>query len=97
MIRKQVYIQYQQQAILARLARALGVSEAEVIRRAIDYQGSGALRRASHPDLTAWAEAYAFMLDLHARGPLPASGERRSWTRDDLHEERPRRHAADLD
>jgi hypothetical protein len=38
MIRKQVYIQKRQQILVKRLARQWGVSEAEVIRRAIDQQ-----------------------------------------------------------
>jgi len=35
MMRKQIYIQKRQQARLRRLARARGVSEAEVIRQSI--------------------------------------------------------------
>ncbi len=38
MIRKQVYIESRQDATLKQQARALGVTEAEVIRRAIDCQ-----------------------------------------------------------
>lgn len=38
MVRKQIYIHKQQQNLLRQLARQRGVSEAEIIRRAIDRE-----------------------------------------------------------
>ena len=89
MIRKQIYIQRRQQAILKRLARARGVSEAELIRQAIDNQVN-ASARLTLPDPEAWEKAHRFMVTLHARGPV--QGQPRNWKRDDLYEERLNRH-----
>ena len=90
MIRKQIYIQRRQQAILKRLARARGVSEAELIRQAIDNQVNTSARL-TLPDPEAWEKAHRFMVTLHARGPV--QGQPRNWKRDDLYEERLNRHA----
>jgi hypothetical protein len=38
MVRKQIYIHRRQQAVLRQLARQRGISEAEIIRRAIDRE-----------------------------------------------------------
>jgi hypothetical protein len=86
MIRKQVYIEPRQEAILKRLARMRGVSEAELIRESIDRQVSGDQVQPAQPDPAAWEEAYQFMVALHARGALPEQG--RKWKREDLYEER---------
>ena len=93
MIRKQVYIEARQEAMLKRLARAQGVSEAELIRQAIDRQVS-----AGHvlpPETAAWEEAHRLMLALRLRGPI--ADRARTWTRDELYENRVGRHAADPD
>ena len=90
MVRKQIYIQRRQQEILRRLARTLGVSEAELIRQALDHQVSAGSRSAQ-PDPDAWKKAHRFMLARHARGPL--RGRARTWTRDDLYEDRVSRYA----
>ena len=83
MIRKQVYIEPRHEAILKRLARALGVTEAEIIRRAIDNQESAA--PSVIYDLTAWEQEKAFIAEWVAAGPL-AGGRR--WRREDAYEER---------
>ena len=41
MLRKQIYIEKRQQALLKRLAKKRGVSEAEIIRQAIDREAGG--------------------------------------------------------
>jgi len=89
MVRKQIYIQRRQQAILRRLARALRVSEAELIRQALDRQVSAGSQPVQ-PDPEAWEQAHRFMTALHARGPLP--DRTRTWTRDELYEDRVSRH-----
>ncbi len=86
MIRKQIYIPKHQEARLKRLAKARGVSEAEIIRQAIDQQLSGGASHSFRPDPRAWEQAYQFMLSLQAKGPLP--NRRRKWTREELYEER---------
>ncbi|MEW6227219.1 MAG: ribbon-helix-helix domain-containing protein [Bacillota bacterium] len=81
MIRKQFYIDPQQEALLKRCAKELGITEAELVREALDtYTWSGAR---DHRDLSAWKEEKAFLESLMKEGPV--SGGRR-WTRDDLHE-----------
>jgi hypothetical protein len=81
MIRKQVYIEPRQEALLKRLAREAGTTEAEIIRKAIDRQVGRPLfpRR----DLSAWQEERAFIRRLIQQGPV--SG-RREWRREDLYE-----------
>ncbi len=85
MIRKQVYIQKRQQLLLRRLARARGVSEAEIIRQAIDQQVSG---RTSHPgsrDPTALEAIIQFALERRKHG---STGQPYKWKREDAYEER---------
>jgi hypothetical protein len=84
MIRKQVYIPKRQQTKLKRLAQTRGVSEAEIIRQAIERQTSGAL--GSLTDRAAWGKALQFMLALRARGPL--GNQPRRWKREDAYKDR---------
>lgn len=84
MVRKQIYIQRQHEVILKRLSEARGVSEAELIRQAIDNQVSGKTSSVA-PDPVAWKEAHEFMLALQARGPL--TGQSRRVQREELYEE----------
>ena len=63
MIRKQVYIQRQQEAALKRLSQSRGLSEAELIRQAIDRQ-AGSVAAPFVSDAGAWEEAHTFMLAL---------------------------------
>ena len=83
MIRKQVYIEPRQDAILKRLARTLGLTEAELVRRAIDQQG--AATPAGMRDLAAWEREKSFIAQRMAAGPV--SSQRR-WRREDVYEER---------
>jgi hypothetical protein len=85
-IRKQIYLEKKHDQQLKRLAEARGVSEAEVIRQAIDRQADSAAERLVPPNPHAWAVAYKKMLELQAQGPLPK--RERRWTRDELYEER---------
>lgn len=95
MIRKQVYIEARQEALLKRLARAWGISEAELIRQAIDRQVSAGQAPLSTSDHAAWEQAHQFMRDLRARGPI--AGQARAWRREDLYEERLSPHGRDSD
>jgi hypothetical protein len=83
MIRKQVYIEPRQEAVLKRLARLLGLSEAEIIRRAIDQQT--ATVPAGHRDLGAWEREKTFIAERMAEGPVSST---RRWSRDEIYEER---------
>ncbi len=92
MVRKQIYIEKRQESLLKKWARRRRVSEAEIIREAIDKQ-LGEAAQSFHPDPQAWEQALAFMKSLHARGPLPNQG--RTWKREDAYEERMSRYGRD--
>lgn len=84
MVRKQIYIEPEQEELLKRRARELGVSEAELIRQGID-QVSHVL--AALPlDREAWQDELAF-IRKRARSQKALGGQR-SWTREELYEER---------
>ena len=80
MIRKQVYIEPEQEVLLKRLSREQGLTEAELIR-----SGIVKLSSRSHVvrDITFWEEEKRFIRSLMKKGPL--KGQRR-WTREDLYE-----------
>lgn len=85
MVRKQVYIEPEQEALLKRRARELHVTEAELIRRGIDQVAIGSLRPVPSLDQQAWAEAKAFA-KRRRRPIVPQTG--RKWTREELYDER---------
>jgi hypothetical protein len=85
MVRKQIFIERRQQVQLQRAARSRGLSEAELIRQAIDQHLAGGAQRLPR-DPEAWQRALALMRSLQAEGPLPDRS--RNWTRDELYEER---------
>ena len=89
MVRKQIYIDKRQKAQLKRAAKARGTSEAELIRQAIDRQLAGGVAGLPR-DPAAWERAMVLMRSLRAQGPLP--NRRRSWTRDELYDERESRY-----
>jgi len=83
MVRKQVYIESRQETTLKQQARTLGITEAEVIRRAIDRQMASV--RLSIRDLKAWERERAFIIKRMAKGHAPGG---RRWKREDVYEER---------
>ena len=83
MIRKQVYIEPQQQRVLRRLATARGVPESVLIREGIERVAAGPGRRG--PDRSAWDRAKRFM---EARSRLKVKRAERGWTREEIYEER---------
>ncbi len=90
LVRKQIYILKRQETLLKKQARLRKVSEAELIREAIDQKTSRAATTPFHPDHEAWERALAFMKSLQAQGPLP--NQRRMWKRQDAYEERESRY-----
>lgn len=80
-VRKQIYIDPIQNALIKRLAREAAVPEAEVIRQAIDrhIQALHAPRR----DLRAWAAERDFILRLIQQGEVSGG---RNWQREELHD-----------
>ena len=88
MVRKQVYIEKRQELLLKRLARRRGVSEAEIIRQAIDQQAQSAASQPMPPDAQALAAVFQFALERRRAGE---GGKAYHWRRDDAYEERDRR------
>jgi len=85
MVRKQFYIHKRQHILLRRLSQARGVSEAEIIRQAIEREVTGVSAQSIPPDRAAWEEIVGF---VEARRALGADGEPYQWNREDAYEER---------
>jgi len=81
MVRKQIYLRADQQRRLKQLAKALGLSEAELIRKSLDQAAipSGLF----HADPSAWEAERRFARARQAKGPLPGA---RDWRREDLYD-----------
>lgn len=97
MVRAQIYLPRQQYLRLKRLAKARGVSAAELIRQAVEKQIQAEARlqpvrqapplaQSFQPDPQAWEALLGAMQSLRALGPTEQRP--RDWTRDDLYEER---------
>lgn len=84
-IRKQIYLEKKQDQQLKRLAETRGVSEAEVIRQAIEHEAESAASRPLPPNLSALAE---FVEAARARRQLGITGEPYKWKREELYAER---------
>jgi len=80
MMRKQVYIEPEQEARLKQASLQSGESQAQLIRRAIDQQLAASL---GFRDLRAWEQERAFIAALMERGPV--RGER-TWRREELYD-----------
>ena len=87
MIRKQVYIEPLQNVNLKKQAKRLGITEAEIVRRAIDRQM--ALLVPGLRDLSAWQREKAFIAQRIAGKPLPGG---RKFRREEAYEDRLKRH-----
>lgn len=82
-VRKQIYIEQRQENMLKRRAKELDIPEAELIRRGLDL----ALARGepSGFDPRAWEDEKAF---LRERAQIPPLGGERTWSREELYDER---------
>jgi hypothetical protein len=85
MVRKQIYINRRQEAVLKRLARLRGTSEAEIIRRAIDHEVEQAQPFAAQYDHSAWEDILRFVEERKKTG---ITGQPYHWNRQELYEER---------
>lgn len=81
MVRKQIYLEEQQERWLKRLSKAQGISEAELIRRGLVRSLGSGFEVARNP--AAWAEAKAVIRRLMAMGPVKRTGR---WRRDELYD-----------
>ena len=86
MIRKQVYIEEHHDRLLKRRARQRGVTEAEIIREALDRADVGGSRAGHLSDPAAGRKAISFMRSLARRRRKAPAG--RGWTREALYDER---------
>jgi hypothetical protein len=86
MIRKQVYIEQHHDRMLKRRAKQLGVTEAEIIRKALDGVEIKPHARRHTTDAAAAQEALAFMRSLSASRRGASRGRR--WTRASLYKDR---------
>ena len=84
MVRKQIYIYKRQEAQLKRISEARGVSEAEIIRNALDHEVNSQVAP-YHYDEEAWAKILAF---IEQRAALGITGEPYQFRREDAYEER---------
>ena len=87
MIRKQIYIDPAQEALLKQRAQELGISETELIRRCLDNIEHQAITLSV--DRHAWEEELAFM-QTRAQ-TIPGRRGHRQWTREELYAERTER------
>lgn len=83
MIRKQVYIEPEQDELLKRRSKELGISEAALIRQAIDRLGADSSESPSKRQ--AWEEAKR-VIQERMKLRVPQTG--RNWTREEIYEER---------
>jgi predicted DNA-binding protein len=83
MVRKQIYLEYQQEKRLKQLSRKLGLTEAELIRQAIDNALATDVAVVSLSS-EVWEQEKGFIRSLIGQGPV--SGGRR-WTRQELYGE----------
>jgi len=88
MVRKQFYIHKRQQVLLERLSRARGVSEAEIVRQAIERETAGTSRLPTLPDRAAWEEILSFLEARQASALDPEGAKPYLWTREDAYQER---------
>jgi hypothetical protein len=92
MVRKQIYIEAEQNRRLKRIAEERGTSEAEIVRRGLDYFERVEVKRETVTpplDLSAWEESKRFIAERMERyKDVPQTG--RSWTRDELYDDDPR-------
>ncbi len=85
MVRKQFYIQERQNALLKRLALARGVSEADIIRQAIEHEVTGEPAQPAPGNLSAMDDFTRLALSRRAQG---TNAEPYRWNRDEIYAER---------
>jgi hypothetical protein len=86
MIRKQIYILRRQQTLLKRAAKKRGVSEAEIIRRALDRELSASAALPLPSEIDPFEKAMLFIQERRAQ--VTPSGKPYRWRREDAYEER---------
>lgn len=90
MVRKQIYIHKRQEEWLKRASKARGISEAEVIREAIDDHAATSSNQELQGNQTDWEKAVGFMRSLQSR--RSQFSEPYKWNREEIYEERENRY-----
>ncbi len=80
-IRKQIYLEREQDLKLKELSAATGLSEADIIRRTLD-RGLSTISE-ERAEFSAWLDELHFIREWVSQGPVEGS---RKWTRDELHD-----------
>jgi len=88
MIRKQIYIPQRQDILIKRLAETRDVSEAEVIRQAIEHEISREVPGTTPEAAEAWEQ---IMQLVEERKKVAGTGEPCRWNREEIYEERANR------
>lgn len=86
MVRKQIYIPRRQDILIKRLSQTRGVSEAEIIRQAIEREISGPTLVQSLRDNDVWAEIMQAVAEQNERWAGNTDPYR--WNREELYAER---------
>jgi hypothetical protein len=85
MVRKQIYLPRRQNQVLKRLAKQRGVSEAEVLRQALEREAKAITYPAS-ADADGWNKIKKFVKERQAQ--YAGVGKPVEWDREELYEER---------
>lgn len=85
MVRKQIYLLQKQNLLVKRLAKQRGISEAEVIRQALEREAEQ-VTPAIYDGTAAWEKITAFVENRNAT--LVGKGKPVRWNRQELYEER---------
>jgi len=83
MVRKQLYIDDETDRRLVERAKRLGVSQAKLVRIAVDRYLEGSEERMR---TQAGEELMAAIREIAELGPVPGGGGERSWKREDLYD-----------
>jgi hypothetical protein len=84
MVRKQIYLPRKQDQILKRLARQRGISEAEVIRQALERDEKAVIAPVRN-GAAGWEDVLRFVRERQAA--YTGKGKPVRWNRQDLYEE----------
>lgn len=85
MVRKQIYIPRRQDILIKRLSQTRGVSEAELIRQAIEREISGSMSQSPGDD-DAWVKLMEAVEEVRQR--WDGKREPLRWTREEIYAER---------
>jgi hypothetical protein len=85
MVRKQIYLPRKQNLMLKRLAKQRGVSEAEVLRQALEHEAKE-ISYQSHADVDGWKKIQQFVKERKAT--YTGKGKPVDWDRENLYEGR---------